>query len=81
MILKVGLMHLMYYGSTPQAQLSSYQKLLWLYVYMHYSFDVSKKRAEELLQGKKLRPNSREGGGRCYPRHLRLALSMLKPCM
>jgi len=82
-VMKIGLMYLTYYGNEPQAQLTSFHKLLWLFVYMHWYFDSSRQKAEELLRqsgferqqpnrSKSRRPSSRgdAANGRRYPRHL-----------
>ena len=37
---------------------------------MHWYLESARHKAEELLKGRRLRPNSREGSGRRYPRHL-----------
>eukprot|EP00435_Cladocopium_sp_Y103_P045744 s1054_g13.t1 len=79
-VMKIGLMYLTYYGNEPQAQLSSFHKLLWLFIYMHWYFDSSRQKAEELLKQSgferprsKRRPSSRGSSGdlgRRYPKHL-----------
>lgn len=77
-VMKIGLMYLTYYGNEPQAQLSSFHKLLWLFIYMHWYFDSSRQKAEELLRQSGLerprskRPSRGSSGdlGRRYPKHL-----------
>lgn len=66
-IMKMGLFYLSHYGTEAQAQLSSHHKLLWLFLYMHWYFDGSRQRAEELLRqsgferrSKSSRPSSRD---------------------
>eukprot|EP00913_Durusdinium_trenchii_P015996 g15033.t1 len=49
-IMKMGLFYLSHYGTEAQAPLSSHHKLLWLFLYMHWYFDGSRQRAEELLR-------------------------------
>ncbi|CAJ1456026.1 unnamed protein product, partial [Effrenium voratum] len=49
-VFKIGLTYLTYYGATQQAQLSAAHKLLWLFVYMHWYFDSSRQKVEQLLR-------------------------------
>jgi len=63
-VMKMGLLHLTYHGNLVQASLPSFDKLLWLFVYLHWCFDSSRQKVSELLGRKSLggfeRPPSRQ---------------------
>ncbi|OLP74650.1 hypothetical protein AK812_SmicGene45753, partial [Symbiodinium microadriaticum] len=52
-VMKMGLLHLTYHGNLVQASLPSFDKLLWLFVYLHWCFDSSRQKVSELLGRKR----------------------------
>mmetsp|Transcript_68976 Transcript_68976/g.121982 ORF Transcript_68976/g.121982 Transcript_68976/m.121982 type:complete len:1184 (+) Transcript_68976:25-3576(+) len=74
-VLKIGLDFLTFHGNATQAELSSFHKMMWLFVFLHWSFEQAKERAAGIPPPSPSRPGSRprsrpqSRATRPYPKH------------
>jgi len=52
MLMKLAFLHLSHHATATQAELSSFHKCLWLFIFLHWKFDCTQREVSHLLQEK-----------------------------